>query len=149
MKKRLIFVTNVIIRWVVNPLYAILNKEREEFLSPLDGDIGLGRLCIDFALLLLLVIFYPIMIVLYGICKITDNIQGRRQRKVEEKPREKDALYFEYNIGGAGRIFCMDCNYQKDIIGFTHGMYNCNIGRECQSCGAFFRNIMKARSITK
>jgi len=50
-------------------------------------------------------------------------------------------LYFEY-MGGVGIVKCFDCDYQEQILSFTHGGSQPNntwtrIGLQCQSCGKF------------
>lgn len=54
----------------------------------------------------------------------------------------RDGLTFR-SMGGAGKVVCDDCGFQKDIISFTHGgtargRSCCQIGRQCCHCGTFF-----------
>ncbi len=77
-----------------------------------------------------------------------DRKPKKKQVLVKEQLREKGALYFCY-MGGSGTILCLECDYQKDIISFTHGAYECNIGRQCQNCGTFFSEYNKSEEYHK
>jgi len=69
--------------------------------------------------------------------------QNKMQQKEENKLKdtfnmktEEQYLCFS-RMGGAGVIKCCDCGYEEEIIGFTHGMMSCDIGRQCPNCHSF------------
>jgi hypothetical protein len=135
MKKNLMFILIKIIRGIESSLYSSILEDMGLFPDiDIDEEIKWKYLCFAFGFIPLLIIMFPLMLILYWISKLTDKIS---EKKHKQKPREKNALYFDH-MGGAGIIYCKDCNYQKNIISFTHGAYNCDIGRQCQNCGFFF-----------
>lgn len=72
-----------------------------------------------------------------------ERIVTEPKEQLVKKPKDQ-SLYFSY-MGGVGQVQCQDCNFEKGVMSFTHGAYECNIGRQCQSCGAFFteHNVSK------
>ena len=67
-----------------------------------------------------------------------DNIKIWDGKKWLELEIEKK-LYFR-RIDGAGRIKCLNCNYQEEIVSLIHGVNiinNTTKGVQCQSCGQF------------
>jgi hypothetical protein len=57
--------------------------------------------------------------------------------KSQIETTEKDTYLYFWKIGGIGIIQCLDCNYQKEIVSFTHGLNTSTTGLQCQLCGQF------------
>lgn len=66
--------------------------------------------------------------------------EQRKQRNAKCReygiPEGTHYLSFEH-ISGAGTVYCKDCGHREHVIGFTHGAYECEIGRQCPHCHAF------------
>jgi hypothetical protein len=45
-------------------------------------------------------------------------------------------LYFT-TMGGKGKIQCLECNFQQEIVSYLHGVNWNNTGFQCQKCGKF------------
>ena len=63
------------------------------------------------------------------------------------KRNDKD-LYF-WNIGGAGTIRCLNCNYKQDIVSFIHGFNWNKAGYQCEKCGKFHEIISYSDKISE
>lgn len=70
---------------------------------------------------------------------IVNNAMNKNDQNQQE---QKDDFLIFVNMTGAGTITCNDCNYEENIIAFTHGFdendcTDSNTGYQCQSCGKF------------
>ena len=94
----------------------------------------------------------PLAPIVFGIDYIYRQLIGRNiiKDKYERKERkERDAKCREYGIpvgtyylsferiSGGGTIYCEDCGHREKVIGFTHGAYECDFGRQCPQCHTF------------
>ena len=71
-----------------------------------------------------------------------DEYERKERKKRDAKCREYGIpvgtyyLSFEH-IAGAGTVYCEDCGHHEHVIGFTHGAYECDFGRQCPQCHTF------------
>jgi hypothetical protein len=49
---------------------------------------------------------------------------------------EENTITFD-TMGGAGKVRCLACGYNEDIISFVHGADESTTGVQCQFCGKF------------
>lgn len=62
----------------------------------------------------------------------------RRDAKCREYGIPKGTYYLSFErISGGGTVYCEDCGYHESIIGFTHGLDECDFGRQCPQCHTF------------
>ena len=62
----------------------------------------------------------------------------RRVAKCREYGLPEDTYYLSFErISGGGTIYCEDCGHREKVIGFTHGAYECDFGRQCPQCHTF------------
>ena len=71
-----------------------------------------------------------------------DEYERERRKKRAAKCREYGipvgTYYLSFEcISGGGTVYCKDCGHREEVIGFTHGAYSCEIGRQCPHCHAF------------
>ena len=111
----------------------------------IDGDIKLIIIIILVAPLIPIVM--PFGLIVESIINRKENVM-RKKREEEEEKRENeiktklglsaDENYLCFSrMGGVGIIECSDCGHKEKIVCFTHGAYQCNIGRQCPNCHTF------------
>ena len=62
----------------------------------------------------------------------------RRDAKCREYGIPEGTYYLSFErISGGGTVYCKDCGYHESIIGFTHGLDECDFGRQCPQCHTF------------
>ena len=49
----------------------------------------------------------------------------------------KDNRLYYWRMGGCGKIQCLECNFEQDIVSFLHGVNKNITGYQCQECGKF------------
>jgi|GEM_PF-2861408 len=58
-----------------------------------------------------------------------------KKRRIDTQTENRDSGLFFHYMGGAGELYCKDCNYREEITSFMHGMNGSVSGVQCQSCG--------------
>lgn len=98
----------------------------------------------------MLVLFAPVTLVTVIVVAVRELLkkdpnreQGKQQRELHKArcieyvlPVETRNLTFE-QISGAGVVYCEECGHKEQVIGFVHGAYECEIGRQCPQCHTF------------
>lgn len=95
---------------------------------------ALQRFMIQVFLRTMVLLFYPLLYVLYFI----DNMRRRIPADSEPFGLEKDMLYFR-KCSGVGVIRCRECDYNQEVVVLIHGGNMCDFksGYQCQKCGKF------------
>ena len=97
-----------------------------------------------------LILFAPVTLVAIIVVGIKALLKKDPYREQEKQQRElHKARCIEYgppvgtryltfeHISGAGVVYCEECGHKEQVIGFVHGAYECEIGRQCPQCHTF------------
>lgn len=100
------------------------------------------------------ILFYPLLYILL----IQDYFFKRKQnQKVQGAKYNENYLHFT-QIGGAGNLSCLECDFEKEIVSFLHGFEVNSIsstGYQCEKCGdlkaieGVYSNLINTKTICK
>ena len=97
-----------------------------------------------------LILFAPVTLVAIIVVAIKELLKKDPYREWEkEQQKLHKARCIEYglpvgtryltfeHISGAGVVHCEECGHKEQVIGFVHGAYECDFGRQCPQCHTF------------